>query len=88
MVKKEIAEIKKTLRPESNSFTMLCGCYVHGEDRERTTFKTAFQSLQEEDFFKYLDVFKKTLSDSLERPYLMSPYPGSSRNYRNYCMNL
>ena len=53
MVKKEIAEIKKTLRPESNSFTMLCGCYVHGEDRERTTFKTAFQSLQEEDFFKY-----------------------------------
>ena len=58
MVKKEIAEIKKTLRPESNSFTMLCGCYVHGEDRERTTFKTAFQSLQEEDFFKYLDVFK------------------------------
>lgn len=65
MVKKEIAEIKKTLRPESNSFTMLCGCYVHGEDRERTTFKTAFQSLQEEDFFKYLDVFKKTLSGSI-----------------------
>ena len=65
MVKKEIAEIKKTLRPESNSFTMLCGCYVHGEDRERATFKTAFQSLQEEDFFKYLDVFKKTLSGSI-----------------------
>lgn len=65
MVKKEIAEIKKTLRAECNSFTKLCGCYVHGEDRERTTFKTAFQSLQEEDFFKYLEVFKKTLTGSI-----------------------
>lgn len=88
MVKKEIAEIKKTLRPESNSFTMLCGCYVHGEDRERTTFKTAFQSLQEEDFFKYLDVFKKTLSGSIGKTLFNVPLSREQRNYRNYCMNL
>lgn len=65
MIKKEISEIKKTLKPEDCSIGRICGCYVYGEDRERSTFETLFHSLPEDDVFKYADLLKKTLSGKI-----------------------
>lgn len=65
MIKKEISEIKKTIKPEDCSIGSICGCYVYGEARERSTFETAFHSLPEDDVYKYADLFKKILSGKI-----------------------
>lgn len=87
MIKKEISEIKKTLRYE-NSLTRLCGCYVHGEERERTTFQTAFHSLQEDDMFKYLEIFKKILSGSIGKTLFNIPVSQAEGNLQELLCDL
>lgn len=62
MNKKEIAEIRKQFTPENCAITRICGCFVDTEKNKRTSMKEAFLSLPEEEMFKYIDIFKKTLS--------------------------
>lgn len=62
MNKKEIAEIRKQFTPENCAITRICGCFVDSEKNKRTSMKEAFLSLPEEEMFKYMDIFKKTLS--------------------------
>lgn len=62
MNKKEIAEIRKQFSPEHCAITRICGCFVDSEKDKRTSMKEAFLSLPEEEMFKYMDIFKKTLS--------------------------
>lgn len=62
MNKKEIAEIRKQFTPENCAITRICGCFVDSEKNKRTSMKEAFMSLPEEEMFKYMDIFKKTLS--------------------------
>ncbi len=65
MNKKEISEIKKTLTPEKSVINRICGCYVDGEKDIKFKSKDAFFSLSEEETFKYLDIFKHTLSGTV-----------------------
>ena len=65
MNKKEIAEIKKRFTKTKCSFTRLCGCYVDADKQKRMTLKEAFLGLPEEEMFKYIDIFRKTLSGSI-----------------------
>lgn len=62
MNKKEIAEIRKQFSPENCAITRICGCYVDSEKNKKTSMKEAFLSLPEDEMFKYMDIFKKTLS--------------------------
>ena len=62
MNKKEIAEIRKQFTPENCAITRICGCFVDSEKNKRMSMKEAFLSLPEEEMFKYMDIFKKTLS--------------------------
>lgn len=75
MTKREISEIKRLFKKGDNSFTRLCGCYVHGEERISETFCQAFQSLPEEDANKYLDIFKKTLSGGINKNLFSLTFP-------------
>ena len=75
MTKREISEIKRLFKKGDNSFTRLCGCYVHGEERITETFCQAFQSLPEEDANKYLDIFKKTLSGGINKNLFNLTFP-------------
>lgn len=74
MTKKEISEIRKQFQKGDNSLTRVCACYVHGEDKEVDTFMAAFQSLPEDDADKYIDIFKKTLSGSLNKNLFGVPF--------------
>lgn len=67
MTKKEIAELKKLYKKDGGCITRICGCYVGNEKEKITTFREAFFSLQEEDELKYYEIFKKTLSGTLEK---------------------
>lgn len=75
MNKKEIAEIKKRFTKTKCSFTRLCGCYVDAEKQKRLTLKEAFLSLPEEEMFKYIDIFRKTLSGSIGKTMLNMEFP-------------
>ena len=75
MNKKEVAEIKKRFTKTKCSFTRLCGCYVDAEKQKRLTLKEAFLSLPEEEMFKYLDIFRKTLSGSIGKTMLNMEFP-------------
>ncbi len=75
MNKKEISEIKKRFTKTKCSITRLCGCYVDAEKNKRLELKEAFLSLPEEEMFKYIDIFRKTLSGSLGRTLMNMEFP-------------
>lgn len=65
MNKKEIAEIRKLFNKENCHVRRLCGCYVDAEKNIKTTVKHAFLSLPEDEMFKYINIFKSSLSGTL-----------------------
>ena len=75
MNKKEISEIRRLFTPDRCPFTRICGCYVDGEKNKVMEMKDAFLSLQEEDMFKYFDIFKKTLSGSIGKNLMDLEFP-------------
>lgn len=75
MNKKEISEIKKRFTKTKCSINRLCGCYVDAEKNKRLTMKEAFLSLPEEEMFKYIDIFRKTLSGSIGKTLLNMEFP-------------
>ena len=75
MNKKEISEIKKRFTKTKCSITRLCGCYVDAEKNKRLTLREAFLGLPEEEMFKYIDIFRKTLSGSLGRTLMNMEFP-------------
>lgn len=75
MNKKEVSEIKKRFTKTKCSITRLCGCYVDAEKQKRLTMKEAFLSLPEEEMFKYIDIFRKTLSGSIGKTLLNMEFP-------------
>ena len=75
MNKKEIAEIRRQYTPDRCTVTRICGCYVDAEKNIRTTLKEAFLSLPEDDAYKYLAIFKKTLSGTVGKNLINLDFP-------------
>lgn len=75
MNKKEVLEIRKQFQPDTGVITRICGCYVDHEKEKKCERKDAFLSLPEEEIFKYLDIFKKTVSGSLGKTLLDMEFP-------------
>ncbi len=75
MDKKEVAEIKKQFTSERCPISRICGCYVDADKQVRTQFQEAFLSLPEEDFFKYLAIFQKSMSGTLGKNLLSLDFP-------------
>ena len=63
MNKKEINEIKALFDTiQDSNILKLAGCYVNGEKTKVKTFNESFYNLPEEEMYKYLEIFRKTLS--------------------------
>ena len=75
MNKREILEIRKQYKPEDCSITRICGCYVNGNKEIIATSKDAFLSLPEEAIFKYLTLFKQTLSGTVGKNLINMEFP-------------
>lgn len=65
MNKKEVMEIKRRFKKESCTFTRMCGCYVDAGKNKIVSFGQTFLNLEEEEFFKYLEIAKKILSGNI-----------------------
>lgn len=75
MNKKEVLEIRKQYKPEDCSITRICGCYVDGNKEIIAQSKDAFLSLPDEEIFKYLTIFKQTLSGTIGKNLLNMEFP-------------
>ena len=75
MNKKEVTEIKKLFTKERCCLNRLCGCYVDADKNKDVLFKEAFLSLPEEEIYKYLDIFRKSLSGTLGKNLLNMEFP-------------
>ena len=63
MTKREINEIKALYDTVQDcGITRLAGCYVDGEKKKLKTFNDLFFNYPEEEMYKYLEIFRKTLS--------------------------
>ena len=63
MTKKEINEIKSLFDTiQDCGILTLAGCYVDGEKKKVKTFNEMFYNIPEEEMYKYLEIFRKTLS--------------------------
>lgn len=65
MNKKEVLELKKRFKKDETTITRVCGCYVDGEKNIISRLNNRFLNLEDEDFFKYLEIAKKSLSGKL-----------------------
>ncbi|AQR90702.1 DUF4317 domain-containing protein [Clostridium saccharobutylicum] len=75
MRKKDILELKRRLKKDECTFTKMCGCYVNGEKNIILNLKETFLNLREEEFFKYLEIARKTLSGTIGNNILELNFP-------------
>ncbi len=75
MDKKDILEIKRRLKKEACTFSRMCGCYVDGERNQVLKLEETFLNLDEEVFFKYLEIAKKALSGAIGNNLLELGFP-------------
>lgn len=75
MRKKDILELKKRLKKDDCTFTKMCGCYVNGEKNIILKFNETFLNLDEDEFFKYLEIAKKCLSGTIRNNLLQLEFP-------------
>ncbi|MBR1390702.1 MAG: DUF4317 domain-containing protein [Lachnospiraceae bacterium] len=75
MDKKGVAELKRRFTKENCTFTRLCGCYVDAGKNKVVDFSENFLNLEDEEFYKYLEIAKKSLSGTVGNNLLELQYP-------------
>ena len=75
MNKKEVLELKRRYKKESVTFTHLCGCYVDCNHNKICKWGGKFLNLEEDEFFKYLEIANKALSGTLGNNLLELHFP-------------
>lgn len=75
MNKKEVMELKRRLKKDQCTFTKMCGCYVNGNKEKILTFQETFLNLEEEEFYKYLEIARKVFSGTVGNNLLELSFP-------------
>ena len=75
MRKKDVLELKKRFKKDYCTFTKMCGCYVNGEKNVLLKFRETFLNLEEDEYFKFLEIAKKVLSGTVGNNILELNFP-------------
>lgn len=75
MNKKDILELKRRFKKDACTFTRLCGCYVDADHNKVTSFGETFLNLEDEEFYKYLEIVKKIMSGTIGNNLLELEFP-------------
>ena len=65
MQKKDILELKRRFKKDACTFTKLRGCYVDNQKNILLHIDETFLNLEEDEFYKYLEIAKKALSGTI-----------------------
>lgn len=88
MKKKDVLELKRRFKKGECTFTKMCGCYVDGDKNIVLKIRETFLNLKEEEFFKYLEIAKKTLSGTVGNNLLELNFPLDEENVNNRQLSL
>ncbi len=75
MTKKDVMELKRRLKKNECTFTRMCGCYVDSEKNIVLDIAETFLNLEDDEFYKFLDIAKKTLSGTVGNNLLELSFP-------------
>ena len=75
MNKKEVLELKRRFKKEAATFTRVCGCNVDGNHNKVCKFGNTFLNLEEDEFYKYLEIANKALSGTIGNNLLELKFP-------------
>ena len=75
MNKKEVLELKRRFKKEAATFTRVCGCYVDGNHNKVCKFGNTFLNLEEDEYYKYLEIANKALSGTIGNNLLELKFP-------------
>ena len=75
MNKKEVLELKRRFKKDSATFTQLVGCYVDCNHNKICKFGGKFLTLEEDEYYKYLEIANKVLSGTLGNNLLNLEFP-------------
>lgn len=62
MKKRDALELTRRMKKDGCTFTRMCGCYVNPGKEKVVNFGKTFLNLEDDEFYKYLEIAKKTLS--------------------------
>ncbi len=65
ITKKDVNELRRRLKKSECSFGRMSGCYVNNGKQVVLKFVRQFSELEEDEYYKYLEIAKKTLSGTL-----------------------
>lgn len=75
MDKKSIMELKRRMKKGECTFTKMCGCYVDGNKNKVVNFSETFLNLEDDEYYKYLEIAKKVLSGAIGNNLLELEFP-------------
>ena len=75
MDKKSINELRRRLKKDGCTFTKMCGCYIDDNKNKVTNLDEIFLNLEDEEYFKYLEIAKKVLSTNVGNNNLELNFP-------------
>ena len=75
MNKKEVLELKRRFKKDLATFTQLVGCYVDCNHNKVCKFGGKFLTLEEDEYYKYLEIANKVLSGTVGNNLLDLEFP-------------
>lgn len=75
MNKRDLLEIKKRFKKESCTIRRMAGCYVDANREKVLKLNETFLNLDEEEFYKFLEIAKKTMAGTIGNNILELDFP-------------
>jgi hypothetical protein len=75
MTKKDTMELRRRFTKDGCTFTRMSCCYVNHKKEKVVTDTQSFLNLEDEEFYKYLDIAKKTTSGKIGNNLLELEFP-------------
>ena len=75
MNKRDLLELKKRCKKESCTISRMAGCYVDASRQKVLKLNETFLNLDEEEFYKFLDIAKKTMAGTIGNNILELDFP-------------
>ena len=84
ITKGDVQELRRRLKKTECTFGRLCGCYVNSGKQIVTKFTEQFSELEEDEYYKYLEIAKKTFSGTLGANLLELEFDRSDSGIEEY----
>lgn len=80
MNKKDVLELKKRYKKESCTISRMAGCYVDANKKKVLKLNEDFLNMKEEEFYKFMEIAKKTLTGTIGNNILELDFPTEEEN--------